>query len=183
MFHIMKHPVIITSGGRIQRRDKYGSIISKILSSSTARQMLASSMIAPLRRRLDYQGIARKVFSVQQMPPGAAPLYDIDPSLPQGSLSVYNSDLGVADIVVGRYKYDAIKISSRGVVHRKGRLPKPFLRVTFPQFELYSNPTIKLSSVKARRFDIIDRSVQKYKMEIAAHEDSMILEALDKLGK
>jgi hypothetical protein len=163
----MKHPIIITSGGRIQRRDKY-SIISKYLSSSIGRQTLASSMIAPIRTGLDYQGIARKAFAVQQMPQGALPVYD--------------SDL-VADIVTGRYKYDIIRISSGGIVHRKGRLLKPFLRITFPQFELYSNPTIKLSDVKRRRFNIIDRKVQKARQEIMAQEDSMIFDILDKAGK
>lgn len=165
----MKHPIIITSGGSIQRRDKYSSIISKYLSTSAGRCALAQSMVAPLRTRLDYQGIARKVFNIQQLPQGALPVYDKDPL--------------VSDIVAGRYKYDTIKISSSGVVHRKGRLPKPFLRITFPQFELYSNPTIKLSSVKRRRFDLIDRSVQKLKQSIMAEEDSMIFDILDKIGK
>jgi hypothetical protein len=31
-----------------------------------------------LRRRLDYHGIARKVFHVEQLPPGALPYYDKD---------------------------------------------------------------------------------------------------------
>jgi len=101
----MKHPIIITSGGSIQRRDKYSSIISKYLSTSG------------------------------------------------------------------------------GIVHRKGRLLKPFLRVTFPQFELYSNPSIKLSDVRTRRFDLIDRKVQKARQEIMSQEDSMIFDILDKVGK
>lgn len=166
----MKHPIIITSGGRLERRAEYerNSIIAQYLSSPTGRQTLASSMIAPIRRSLDYQGIARKVFAVQQ--------------LPQGALPVYDSDL-VADIVVGRYKYDAIKISSRGVLYRKGKLSSGIHRVTIPQFQLCANPTIKISSVKSRRFDIIDRATYKLKQSIMAEEDSMIFEALDELGK
>lgn len=166
----MKHPIIITSGGSLERRDKYdrNSIIAKYLASSTGRQALASSMIAPIRRGLDYQGIARKVFAVQQ--------------LPQGALPVYDKDI-VSDIVVGRYKYDAIRISSRGRLYRKGQLSGAARRVTIPQFQLCANPTIKISAVKSRRFNLIDRSVQKLKHSMMAEEDSMIFEALDELGK
>jgi hypothetical protein len=166
----MKHPIIITSGGRLERRAEYerNRIIAQYLSSSTGRQALASSMIAPIRRSLDYQGIARKVFAVQQLPQGAAPVYD--------------KDL-VSDIVVGRYKYDAIRISSRGRLYRKGQLSGAARRVTIPQFQLYANPSIKISDVKSRRFDIIDRSVQKLKHSMMAEEDSMIFDILDKAGK
>jgi hypothetical protein len=179
----MKHPIIITSGGSLERRDKYdrNSIIAKYLASSTGRQALASSMIAPIRRSLDYQGIARQVFAVQQLPQGAAPAY-VSSGLPSGNLPVYDSDL-VADIVVGRYKYDAIRISSRGRLYRKGQLSGAARRVTIPQFQLYASPTIKLSDVKSRRFNLIDRATYKLKQSIMAEEDSMIFDILDKVGK
>lgn len=167
----MKHPIIITSSGKIENREKYerNSIIAKYLASSVGRQTLASSMIAPIRRRLDYQGLARKIFQVQSMP------------LP-GSL-VYDSDLKVHDLVIERYKYDTIKINSRGNVYRKGSLSGTVRRVTFPQFQLYSSPTIKLSDVKSRRFDLTDRAVNKLKQSMMAEEDSRIFEVLDKSVK
>lgn len=179
----MKHPIIITSRGRLERRDKYerNNIFSNLLSSATGKQLLAQSMIAPLRRRLDYQGLARKVFSVQQMPGGAVPIY-VSSGLPSGNLPVYDSDL-VADIVVGRYKYDAIKISSRGRLYRKGQLSGTARRVTIPQFQLYASPTIKISDVKSRRFNLIDRATYKLKQSMMAEEDSMIFDILDKAGK
>lgn len=166
----MKHPVIINSRGAVVRRDKYdrNSIISQLLSSTSARQQLAQSMIAPIRARLDYQGLARKAFTVQQMPGGAVPVYD--------------SDL-VSDIIVKRFKYDTIKINSRGNVYRKGSLSGAVRRVTFPTFQLVSNPTIKMSEVKRRRFGITDRAVNKLKQSMMAEEDSRIFEALDEIGK
>lgn len=166
----MKHPVIITSGGAVWRREKYerNNIFSNLLSSATGKQLLAQSMIAPLRRRLDYQGLARKVFSVQQMPGGAFPIYD--------------SDL-VSDIIVKRFKYDTIKINSRGNVYRKGSLSGTISRFFLPTFQLVSNPTIKMSEVKSRRFDIIDRAVNKLKQSMMAEEDSRIFEALNKSVK
>lgn len=172
----MKHPIIITSGGEVTNRDKYNksSIISNLLSSSSGRQMLAQSMIAPIRRRFDYQSLARKVFLVDQMPVGAQPTY-VNSGLPSGDLPVYDSDT-----IVGKFKYDSIKISSRGRLYRKGQLSGSSRRAIFPTFQLAANPTIKLSDVKARRFDIIDRSVQKLKESITFEEDSMIFDILDK---
>ena len=52
-------------------------------------------------------------------------------------------------------------------------------RVTVPSFQIYQNPTIKLSEVKSRRFDVIDRAVQKARAEIMKQEDDRIFQALD----
>lgn len=148
----MKHPIVITSEGKIYNRGKWNPIYdlyNKIFSNTAGRHKLAQSIIEPLKKRLDYQSIARKTFLVQQLPQGAVPFYTKDPV--------------VSDIVVGRYKYDVIKINSDGRIYRKGRLPGGVRRVTFPTFELYSNPSIKISNVKRRRFDLIDRHIQKAK--------------------
>lgn len=50
------------------------------------RLRLAASMIAPIRRQLDYSSIARRTFLVEQLPEGALPIYD--------------RDLGVAQMVM-----------------------------------------------------------------------------------
>lgn len=44
-------------------------------------QKLAMSMAQPLMRRMDYTSIARKAFSVQELPKGALPMYDKDDSV------------------------------------------------------------------------------------------------------
>lgn len=66
-----EHPVIITD------RNEIGpdSLISRYLRSMAGRSALAQSMMQPLRRRLDYTGIARKVFLVEELPQGALPIY------------------------------------------------------------------------------------------------------------
>jgi hypothetical protein len=53
--------------------------------------------------------------------------------------------------------------------------------VTLPTFDIVSNPTVRLSDVR-RRFNLIDRAVQKARQEIMAQEDSSIFDALDKIG-
>jgi hypothetical protein len=57
---------------------KYGNLISQ-LSSNPGRAALANSMIAPIKARIDYSGIGRKIFLVDQLPEGASPTYDNTP--------------------------------------------------------------------------------------------------------
>jgi hypothetical protein len=162
----MEHPIIITSKGKIVKRKRqeiYNNVISNYISSPHGRAALAASMAQPIRTRLSYQGIARQLLPVQQLPQGALPYYNYSIE-PEG------------------YKYDAVKITSRGKVYRKGDLSKLVGRVTIPTFQIYSNPTIRLSDVKSRRFNLIDRAVHKAKAVIMAQEDEQIFKALDSLG-
>lgn len=76
----------------------------------------------------------------------------VDP-LPQGALPVYDRDIDVTAVVV----------SSNGT----GPESRVFGdRVTVPEFELFSNPTVRIAEVKRRRFNVIDRAVQKARQEI-----------------
>jgi hypothetical protein len=89
----------------------------------------------------------------------------VDP-LPQGALPVYDRDIDVAATV----------ISSNGT----GPESRVFGdRVTVPEFEIFSNPTVRIAEVKRRRFNVIDRAVQKARQEIMAQEDANIFAALD----
>jgi len=159
----MKHPVIISSNGTRYKKPTPG-IIGSYLSSAVGRMRLAQSMVAPLRTRLDYQGIARKTFLVEQLPSGALPLYD---KLP---------DICSVVLEVGKYKHREVVIDSSGKLQKRNS-PRGVrgVRVKMPTFEIFSNPTIRLSDVKARRFDLID----KCKNEILAAEDSAIFSALN----
>lgn len=51
--------------------------------------------------------------------------------------------------------------------------------MTVPEFELYSNPTVRIAEVKRRRFNVIDRAVQKARQEIMAQEDANVFAAID----
>jgi len=160
----MKHPVIISSDGTRYKKPTPG-IIGSYLSSAAGRMRLAQSMVAPLRTRLDYQGIARRAFLVEQLPQGALPLYD---KLPDVCTAVLNVDY--------KYKHREVIIDSSGKLQKRNS-PRGVrgVRVKMPTFEIFSNPTIRLSDVKTRRFDLID----KCKNEILAAEDSAIFSALD----
>ncbi len=131
------------------RRDE---LISRALLSGEGKLALAQAMANPIRRNLDYHGIARRALVV-------------DP-LAQGALPTYDRDIDVAAVV----------ISSNG----SGPESRVFGdRVVVPEFELFCNPTVRIAEVKRRRFNVIDRAVQKARQEIMAQEDNNIFAALD----
>jgi len=86
--------------------------------------------------------------------------------LPQGALPTYDRDIDVAAVV----------ISSNG----SGPESRVFGdRVVVPEFEIYANPTVRIAEVKRRRFNVIDRAVQKARQEIMAQEDANVFAAID----
>jgi hypothetical protein len=60
---------------KITHRGVVKWIPSHKLKKSLRRMLLAQAMVMPLRRRIDYAGIARKIFIVEPLPQGAAPYY------------------------------------------------------------------------------------------------------------
>lgn len=103
-------------------------------------------------RNLDFQGIARRLLVVDALPQGVDPKYE--------------RDIDVAATV----------ISSNG----SGGESRVFAdRVVIPTWEIYSNPTVRMSEVRRRRFNVIDRAVQKARQEIMAQEDANVFAAVD----
>lgn len=131
---------------------KRDELISRAIMTQEGKIALAQAMANPIRRNLDYHGIARRALVV-------------DP-LPQGALPTYDRDIDVAAVV----------ISSNGT----GPESRVFGdRVVVPEFEVFSNPTVRIAEVKRRRFNVIDRAVQKARQEIMAQEDANVFAALD----
>jgi len=132
--------------------EKRDELISRAIMTQDGKIALAQAMANPIRRNLDYHGIARRALVV-------------DP-LPQGAIPTYERDVDVAAVV----------ISSNGT----GPESRVFgERVLVPEFEIYANPTVRIAEVKRRRFNVIDRAVQKARQEIMAQEDANVFAALD----
>lgn len=127
-------------------------MIKKALMTQEGKVALGQAMANPIRRNLDYQGVGRRVLVV-------------DP-LPQGALPVYERDIDVAAVVV----------SSNGSAPESRVFGE---RVTVPEFEVVSNPTVRIAEVRRRRFNVIDRAQQKARQEIQAQEDGNIFAAID----
>jgi hypothetical protein len=132
-----------------EQRDE---LIKRALMTQEGKVALGQAMANPIRRNLDYQGVGRRVLVV-------------DP-LPQGALPVYERDIDVAAVVV----------SSNGSAPESRVFGE---RVTVPEFEVVSNPTVRIAEVRRRRFNVIDRAQQKARQEIQAQEDANIFASLD----
>jgi hypothetical protein len=173
----MEHPVIISARGKNYLKASFilngnrQNIIAQYLSTQQGRSLLAQSMISPIRRHINYQSIAQKTFLIQPLPQGALPSYD--------------RDIDVAACIINKFKHDIIKINDRGKPYNRPNVGQRIfeIRVMVPTFEIFANPTVRLSEVKSRRFDVIDRHVQKARQELMSQDDSMIFAALDKASE
>lgn len=132
--------------------DKRDELVTRAIMTQEGKIALAQAMANPIRRNLDYHGIARRALVVDALAQGAYPSYE--------------RDIDVSAVV----------ISSNGT----GPESRVFGdRVVVPTFELYSNPTVRISEVRRRRFNVIDRAVQKARQEIMAQEDANVFAAID----
>ena len=128
------------------------ALLKEALDTDSGRVALGQAMANPIRRNLDYQGIGRKALIVDPLPPGA--------------LAVYDKDIDVGATV----------ISSNGAAPESRVFGD---RVSVPEFEVVSYPTVRIAEVRRRRFNVIDRAQQKARQEIQAQEDANIFAALD----
>jgi hypothetical protein len=138
----------------LDNQTKY-ELISQHIRTAAGRARLAASMIQPLRRRRDYTSVGRKAFYVENLPDGALPIYDKDPT--------------ITAYVVAEEGENIVAVAK----------PK---RVLFPLFEIASNPEIQLTEIKQRRYDLIERSVDLGKSEIQAEEDRKVFAVMDALA-
>lgn len=146
-------PSSATLAGQPSMNDtKRNELITKALLTNEGKIALAQAMANPIRRNLDYQGIARRTLVVDPLPQGVQPSYD--------------RDIDVAAVVV----------SSNGSPPESRIFSE---RTVVDEFEVVSNPTVRMHEVRKRRFNIVDRAVQKARQEIMAQEDGNIFSAID----
>lgn len=125
--------------------------IGQALDTPEGRVALAQAMVEPIRRALEYQAVGRKLLMVDE--------------LPQGAYARYEKDVR----------------ATAWVISRRGAVPDMIVEgeeILVPTFEIATNPTIRLSEVKARRFYIVDRAQIKAKEAIQKEEDLNIFNAI-----
>lgn len=130
-------------------------MVQRALRTADGKVALGQAMSLPIRQNLDYMGVSRRAFVVDPLMNGAIPTYD--------------RDIDVAATVVSA----------------NGSAPESRVqgeRLHVPTFEIVSNPVVRIREVKMRRFNVIDRAVQKARMEIQAQEDANAFAALDFAG-
>ena len=128
------------------------AVVAQALETPEGRVALAQAMVEPIRRALEYQAVGRKLLMVDE--------------LPQGAYARYEKDVHATAVVVSR-RGGATESIQEGE------------EILVPTFEIITNPTIRISEVKARRFYIVDRAQIKAKEAIQKTEDTEILLALD----
>jgi len=127
------------------------ALIAQALDTPEGRVALAQAMVEPIRRALEYQAVGRKLLMVDE--------------LPQGAYARYEKDVR----------------ATAHVISRRGAVPDGITEgeeVLVPTFEIATNPTIRLSEVKARRFYIVDRAQIKAKEAIQKEEDFNIFRCI-----
>ena len=125
--------------------------IAQAFESEEGRVALAQAMVEPIRRSLEYQAVGRKLLMIDELPQGALPRYERD-----------------------------VRSVAR-VISRRGAVPDEIQEgeeVLVPTFEIATNPQVRLSEIKARRFYIVDRAQIKAKEAIQKEEDVNIFNAL-----
>ena len=127
------------------------AIIAQALETPEGRVALAQAMVEPIRRALEYQAVGRKLLMIDELPQGA----------------------------YARYERDVRSVA--WVISRRGAVPDMITEgeeILVPTFEIATNPTIRLSEIKARRFYIVDRAQIKAKEAIQKTEDLNIFNAV-----
>ena len=131
---------------------KKEALVAQALDTAEGRVALAQAMVEPIRRALEYQAVGRKLLMVDE--------------LPQGALARYEKDVR----------------ATATVISRRGGVPDQIVEgeeILVPTFEIATNPTIRISEVKARRFYIVDRAQIKAKEAIQKEEDTNIFNAIN----
>lgn len=130
-------------------------LITRALETDQGRIALASALVQPIRKALDYLGIARKVLQPDVLADGVLPVYEKD-----------------IDAV-------AFKITNLG------RLASPQVQgdqVALDTFIIGVNPEITRHSLRKRRFNVINRIQARSRATIQEAEDKELFSLLEAAG-
>lgn len=130
-------------------------IVNSLLSDPTGRgiKRVAYAMTEPLRKRLDYLGIGRKLLEVDLLPQGVVPVYDADFA-----------------------ETPAVKVSARG---NPPTVESWSDRQEVETFEVATIRSLKYAEISIRRFNALDRVKNKAAFELKIAEDDIIFSALN----
>ena len=131
------------------------TLIGQLIQTKQGRAKIAAAIGPELRRRRDYLAVGRKAFHVDELPPGTNAIYDFDVEV-RGWL-----------------------ISEEGQAPEEQQRPK---RVLVKTQEIVSRPKVSFAQIRERRYDIVNRVIEKAKAEVLAAEDQKIFDLLHRAG-
>jgi len=132
------------------------TLIGQLIQTKQGRAKIAAAIGPELRRRRDYLAVGRKAFHVDELPPGTNAIYDFDVDV-RGWL-----------------------ISEEGQAAEEQQRPK---RVLVKTQEIVSRPKVSFAQIRERRYDIVNRVIEKAKAEVLAAEDSKIFSLMQRAGE
>ncbi len=128
------------------------ALINAAIYSNEGKHALANIMANPIRQNLDYRGLARRLLIVDPVGPGVEPSYELD--------------IDVSATVIAD---QGTTVESR-VWGERAKVATWIIR---------SRATITIQQARLRRFNAIDRIIQKMKQEISAVEDASVFAGAD----
>lgn len=140
------HPTSkLNRAAEMQRLARKERLATQLLQTQAGLMKIAANMANPVREQLDYKGIIRKFFIVEQIPDGVPMYYDKD--FPEAN---------------------AVKIGRGGstrIVEMEGE------RVELEDFEISVRPKIPYRQLYVRRFQALDRVKDRLIMGMELRED------------
>ena len=132
------------------------TLIGSLIQTKQGRAKIAAAIGPELRRRRDYLAVGRKAFHVDELPPGTNAIYDFDVDV-RGWL-----------------------ISEEGQAPEEQQRPK---RVLVKTQEIVSRPKVSFAQIRERRYDIVNRVIEKAKAEVLLQEDGKIFSLMQQAGE
>lgn len=132
------------------------TLIGSLIQTKQGRAKIAAAIGPELRRRRDYLAVGRKAFHVDELPPGTNAIYDFDVDV-RGWL-----------------------ISEEGQAPEEQQRPK---RVLVKTQEIVSRPKVSFAQIRERRYDIVNRVIEKAKSEVLLAEDTKIFSLMKQAGE
>jgi hypothetical protein len=139
-------------------QEQRASIVEQYMATPDGRARLAASMANPLRERINYRSIARRILQVDILEDGILPFYDLNRE---------------GTFVISANGQDVTCLSTEA---NRARPPR---RIVAPLFEIGSNPEIPMTQIQQRRYELIDRAQNLAVAEISRTEDANALRLLD----
>ncbi len=137
----------------MRRLAYHDRVLTKYLSIVGGLSKIAANMANPVRKQLDYKGIARKFAVVEQMEAGVPLIYDEDiqpvPAVRVGALGTQN----MIDLVAKRQELEP--------------------------FEIVAKPQIPYRELYTRRFRVLDRAKDRLIEGMELREDLIFFSALE----
>ncbi|MHA1303729.1 MAG: hypothetical protein ACTSPI_08510, partial [Candidatus Heimdallarchaeaceae archaeon] len=134
-------------------------IFSSLFNGPNGLKRVAFAMQKPLKTRLDYVAVGRKILLPDELPQGEPPLYDKD--IPE-----------FAAVVVGAHGAPPIVEASQQIK-----------RIMFPTFPITIDETINWEEIQVRRYPAFDRAKERAAISSAIAEDLNVFAVLEKAAE